>query len=1013
MHRIKKKSPLFSMALAALIAFTAWPTASMAGPATATIQYTIDEPGYVSLAVYERDSGRMLRTLLSGSEQEPGTHEVPWDGLDRLGNPVKPGSYEWKLLRTPGLTSEYLLTLGTNPGSRPFDSWPGNHNGIHGVAVDGDRLYVGSSGSEVSPTLLITSLDGTEQFGTRGAFEAWQGVVRLISRGEFYYVLQGNGRLFMSRTDGKWTGHHGAKNLAWPDPDAGEKDQKIDAAKTMDIAVHVGSTGNDESTSSQPIEQFVVSYRDRDAIRWLDPNTLDPHKKAEVEILDTAEVTAPAGVAIDAEGRVLVTSGDQLLRLSRQNKTPQILATGLTAPGRLDVCTRTGEILVVEGSPSHRIKRFAPDGTLLKTYGREGGRQQGLYVATDFLGVSDIAADGNGGFVICEMGTAPRRVTHFDREGEVTNEWYGGQQFFQHAHPDPADPTSVWMSSHWGWVIQAKVDYENRTWRVHATYRIQGMADGLIPGHMSEVGWEVRRRDGVAYLTQNGRPHLLRIDEENHRLIPMLSSGMQITHYWSAQPKLIQELLDNNRQSPSRSYIWTDRNGDGDVQPEEVQFYDRAVWWSGWSMDEDFNIYGTNGDTIFALPVTEWTEHGAPVYGTWMEPKALAEAPAGLAAKSLAGYSAGHSAIHRHQDGSLFSIFNDQSETHGAFWTGDMFVRTGLVRWSPDGDPLWVVGRHANTRPNPPGQTHNPVSIIGTVHDCVVVAERVAQPAVLWDMDGLYVGRFFDHRADDGLPDALYSWWRPIGGEYTAATYINYDMLVGGSIHKQPNGDVLWFAPGWNNTMVYRVTGWDGWTRQSGTVAVNEMPDHAKAQGSGLKATYFDNAELSAGMPMDGAAFSIDSLMDEVELQRIDEQVAFDWKKASPAMPDPASPESVTIDPEAFSARWEGQLEAKFTEDFIFSTYSMDGVRLWIDGDRIIDHWSEEGRARHFHYTKNLHFIKKVSDPISLKAGQKYDIKLEFYKSADSPEARIFLNWESPTLERQHVPSAYLYPAHP
>ena len=51
-----------------------------------------------------------------------------------------------------------------------------------------------------------------------------------------------------------------------------------------------------------------------------------------------------------------------------------------------------------------------------------------------------------------------------------------------------------------------------------------------------------------------------------------------------------------------------------------------------------------------------------------------------------------------------------------------------------------------------------------------------------------------------------------------------------------------------------------------------------------------------------------------------------------------------------------------------------------------------------------------MSDPVSLTAGQRYDIKLEFYKSADSPEARIFLNWESLTQERQHIPTAYLYP---
>ncbi len=943
-------------------------------PAERTIRYDLEAPGPVSLAVYERETGVLLRTLLSGQKQAAGQHAVEWDGLDRLGQPVEPGTYEWKLLRTPGLTAEYLLTLGTNPGTKLYDTWPGNHNGIHGVAVDGDRLYLGSSGSEVSPALIVTSLDGKERLGGVKGFEAWKGVVRLVSRGEFYYVLQQDGKMHMRRTDGEWVGHHSRKDLAWPDAAADEK-AKAAAGNAMDIAVAVADGAR----------QLVVGYRDRNAIRWVDPETLDPHRQGEVGFLDTAEVESPAGVAIDGEGRVLATSGSRLVRLSRQDKTPVVLAEGLVAPGRLDVCPGTGDILVVEGAPSHRIKRFAADGTLLNIYGREGGRRQGLYVATDFLGVSDIAADGQGGFVICEMGTAPRRVTHFDRHGEIVNEWYGGQQFFQHVHPDPADPTRVWISSQWGWVMQVIVDYERRTWRVHSTYRIQGMANDLIPGHLSSTGWKLVRRDGIAYLLQNGRPYFLKVDEVNHQLIPVMASGMQITHYWSAQPQFIKDLLDNDSKSKKRSYVWVDQNGDGLPQAGEVQFSEWAVWWSGWSLDDQFNLYGTDGTKVYTLPLAGWNEHGAPIYDSWGEPQVRVTAPTGV--KSLAGYSADAGAFLPDADGGLFGIFNDQSESHGWGWTGDMFVNTGVVKWSADGQPLWVVGRHANSRPNPPGQTHNPVKIIGRVHDCVVVAERVVQPAVLWDGDGLYVGTFFDYRADDGRPEALYNWWRPVGADHTEDGYINYDCLAGGAIHELDNGDVLWFAPGWNNTMVYRVTGWNGWTRQHGQVSVATLPDHAKAAGTGLAASYFASPDLS-GAPA---------------LERLDERVAFDWKAGSPV---PGK-----LDPGGFSVRWEGQVEAPFSEDFVFSAYGMDGVRLWLDGQLLIDRWTAwDGREKHFNYTKNLRFTKTESRPVALAAGHRYPLRLEYYKGEASPEARMFLNWESPTLERRHIPTRHLYP---
>ncbi len=978
------------------------------------VHYRLSEPGQVSLAVYERDTGVMLRTLLSGEPQEAGAHSVAWDGLDRLGNPVVPGTYEWKLLQTPGLKSEYLLTLGTNPGTAPYDTWPGNHNGIHGVAVDGDNLYIAASGAEVSPMLIVTSLDGTERRHTAGQAEAWQGAIRLISGGEFYYFLQGNGRLGIRRTDGEWVGHHAFKDLVWPE------DEPKNVGQRMDIALDVAGERH----------QFAVSYRDHDTIRWVDVGTLDPQRRADVAFLDSVTVPDPRGIAFDQEGRLLVTSESRLLRLSRENQVPEVLAEDLVAPERVDVCAATGDIFVVDGGASQQIKRFGSDGALRKTYGREGGRKQGLYVATDFLGVSDIAADGKGGFVICEMGTAPRRVTHFNASGEVVNEWYGGQQFFQHANPDPADPTSVWISSHWGWVVQVKMDYEARSWKVFATYRVQGMANGMMPGHHSHVGWEIRRHNGVAYLTRDGLPYLLRVDEENHALIPVMASGNQITHYWSAQPEFIQQLLENDRQSPYKSYLWTDRNGDGLVQPEEVELSRWSAWWSGWSMDRDFNILGASATEVFRIPVTGWSADGLPTYA-WGEPEKILDAPAGVV--QLAGYGADFGGLYRHEDGSHFGLFNDRTETHGYAWTGDMFKKTGLIRWGADGVPLWVVGRHATERANPPGQTHNPIEIMGVVHDSVVIGERVVQPAVAWDMDGLYVGRFFDNRADDGLPNALYTWWRPIGGgEGYSEGYINYDMLVGGAIHALPDGDVLWFAPGWNNTMVYRVTGWDGWQRQTGRVEVREKPVHATAQGSGLLGQYFGNQDLS-GKPA---------------LVRLDAQLAFDWKNESP---DPERPAAGSMDlddlrdantredplladlvgeltdellgderdpdplrPDSFSIRWEGQVEAKFTEPFVFSTYSKDGVRVWLNGDLIIDRWEEWDGRMNFQYTKNLRFTRTESEPVALVAGQKYDLKVEFYHGGEvkgNRESRFFLNWESPTLAREHIPAAYLYPA--
>ncbi|MBC6477574.1 MAG: hypothetical protein EBE86_020935 [Hormoscilla sp. GUM202] len=54
----------------------------------------------------------MLRELLRGNEYKAGTHSISWDGLDRLGKPVQPGTYEWKLLFTEGFPAELIVRLG-------------------------------------------------------------------------------------------------------------------------------------------------------------------------------------------------------------------------------------------------------------------------------------------------------------------------------------------------------------------------------------------------------------------------------------------------------------------------------------------------------------------------------------------------------------------------------------------------------------------------------------------------------------------------------------------------------------------------------------------------------------------------------------------------------------------------------------------------------------------------------------------------------------------------------------
>lgn len=52
-----------------------------------------------------------------------------------------------------------------------------------------------------------------------------------------------------------------------------------------------------------------------------------------------------------------------------------------------------------------------------------------------------------------------------------------------------------------------------------------------------------------------------------------------------------------------------------------------------------------------------------------------------------------------------------------------------LTRWNADGSLAGFVGKHSHREPfsaEKPGEYHDPKSILGVAHDCVVVADRYA-----------------------------------------------------------------------------------------------------------------------------------------------------------------------------------------------------------------------------------------------------------------------------------------------
>jgi hypothetical protein len=130
-----------------------------------------------------------------------------------------------------------------------------------------------------------------------------------------------------------------------------------------------------------------------------------------------------------------------------------------------------------------------------------------------------------------------------------------------------------------------------------------------------------------------------------------------------------------------------------------------------------------------------------------------------------------------------------------------------VAKWGKDGKHLWTVGKTGPKGRLAQGETYNNYRVTGTVYGNFVVADIYDSLNHVWDKDGLWVGRLLERPViTNEIPEEAYQ----LCGE-------NF----GGSIFTHPKTGVVYFlGGGGNSTPVYRITGWDQFSRQTGTLEV-------------------------------------------------------------------------------------------------------------------------------------------------------------------------------------------------
>jgi len=218
-------------------------------------------------------------------------------------------------------------------------------------------------------------------------------------------------------------------------------------------------------------------------------------------------------------------------------------------------------------------------------------------------------------------------------------------------------------------------------------------------------------------------------------------------------------------------------------------------------------------------------------------------------------------------------------------------------------------------------------------------------------------------------PDVKLNWSGGIGTKlhnvYFGENFADVDAGTGGTA-KGPVGTPS-FNPGTlelDKTYYWRIDEFDGLETHKG----NTWTFTIAGPGGGLRADYYK------GMNFETLA-----------LTRTDPQINFNW--GDPGGPDPS------VGDDNFSARWTGEVEAAFTETYTFYPRTDDGVRLYVDGQLLVDRWIDRSPA-------------EDKATINLVAGNTYSLVMEYYDNGGGAVAE--LSWSGPRTPKQLIPQAAL-----
>lgn len=734
----------------------------VSGQQAIDINFTLKEAGYVTMVV-ENTKGVRVRNLISETWFPAGKNTVNWDGMDDLGRDVdaakhgeyhvpgklvEAGQYRVRGLVHGRITPRYEMSTyctGTPPW-RTEDhtgAWLANHTPPQAALfVPGNAsptgqpaVLLGCYVTEGPDGLAWVDMNGRKRGGRNWVGGTWTAAPFMASdpgekaiAGTSVYVVStwetgkqpGIGELRLCGLSVSKKNDYNVKKILLLPVNAPSHEELI--SLVSGLAVYNGTA--------------YISMGKRNRVFMVDV--------ANGKLLDSVQIPSPAGMAIDASGRLLLLSGNKLLRYQslRAGKPETLIAQGLEAPYALTQ-DKEGRLYISDRGKSHTIKVFSAAGKYLSAIGTPGVPAAGPYNPLHMNNPAGLAIDAKQQLWVTEADYLPKRVSVWSLDGKLLNAFYGPPKYGGGGTLDAQDKSRFYYTEESRGAMEFSLNWQTGTSTLKQVYyRPDG--NDLALAFRSAAPETPLYYNGKRYFTNcynsnptNGHSTAFLFTMHNGIVHPAVAMGqaaqwdvLKQDAFRSSWPQGVD--LRGNGQA---FFIWQDKNGDAQVQPAEVTFQKGVTGGVTVMPDLSFCISRVNGKALQFAP-TGYTDKGVPLYST---SKVLAEGvlpPASSGGDQVLAGPDGWTAI------SLgVAPFAAQSLSG---------VKNGVAMWSyPD---LWpgLHASHSAPQHDRPGQLIGTTRLLGGLFS---VKGTDAGPlwaingnhgnVYIFTVDGLLVARLF------------------------------------------------------------------------------------------------------------------------------------------------------------------------------------------------------------------------------------------------------------------------------